>query len=148
MREQAYQYGNWMNSVEGSFPSYVQNNTFAGNLASGELVSEHLLQARSCVAELATTDPQHSSQTNVIQVFLFDVPYFDTVRLNDTSKTILLYDLNGLANDIPEAYNVNSIPTSSANTDWGAPPFWYFGTDPCNNLFYRTRLLLPRKEAK
>lgn len=142
MREQAYEYGYWMSSVYGFFPSYVQNNTFTGNLATEELVTEHLLQAGSCVGALATTDPQHFRQLSVIQNFLMDLPYSDTVRLNDTSKAILLDDLDGLVYAIPNAYNVYSIPTSSANTDWGAPPFWYFSTDPCNETTLQNAVAL------
>jgi hypothetical protein len=141
MREEASQYGVWMNLGSSFLQPYLQNNTFTSNNSTNQLVSEHLMSAQGCLEELAATDPQHSQQLFAVQNFLFNIAHSETDMLNDTSRTILLNDLESLAIAIPNAYH-NSGDWSSANTDNGAPPFWYFGTDPCNETVLQNAVSL------
>lgn len=134
MREQATQFCFWMDLGSFYFQPYLQNNTFTSNNSTEQLVSGHLSYASGCLEELAATDPQHARQLFLVQDFISKLSISDTALLNDTSRAILLHDLEVLGPATLSAYYVGGYSGgwSSDNTDNGAPPFWYFGLDPCN----------------
>lgn len=140
MREEARQYGWWMITSYSSFPLFVQNQSLM-TYHERSFVQIHILGAANCLIELAATDPQHAEQLFSIEFFLSKVIYVNTSSLNDTSKAILLNDLDGLATAIPDSY-YNSFEWSSGNTDNGEPPFWYFNYNPCNETILQNAVAL------